>query len=637
MQKETFDWSLIDQSKLRNFNGENSTTCPMCSHTRKKKGIKCLSVNTAKGLAKCNHCGSVSFDPNKRDDKKDDRMQLKVYKTPNKSNITGLPNDIVDWFLKERGIEQRTLVHFGIGSSTQWFPQTGKENICVAFPYYNGDSLVNCKYRTREKHFKLTSQAKLILYGLNNIKDVDVGIIVEGEIDALAVWQAGYTNVVSVPNGVSGLSDVEKEMFKETGKFDSDRPVNLEYIDNSYDDIKHVKKWVIWTDTDLPGLKLRDELIRRFGHDDCMVVNSGDLKDANQVLIEKGALEVERFILGAKEVQIEGVVDVDVRREYIKNLIEYGIEKGLETPLRAFNKHYRPKLGELDTIVGVANHGKSYYALWYAVWTAMEYSWKWALYMPENAPASRIDKTLIEILVGKSFENIRLSEADAAINWIHRYFVVVDYQDKVVSMDDILITFKSAVKRHGVNGFIVDPLNDLYHDYTKGSIDQYYQAMLSNVRRFKKATNTKFLLTVHPHTHATREKEQHNEQGERPRVIEIPDATGGNIFHNRTDNGISVYRNVWSDNPEYYLTSEIHVQKIKFQDEVGRPTPRHRPIKLKFDPATRRFRDEDGVDVLSGKFEEKVYQPQQVLSDRGDIDWMKGSTLKHKNKDDLPY
>lgn len=636
MKKETFDWSLIDQSKLRNLNGENSTVCPECSGDRKKKSMKCLSVNTAKGLAKCNHCGSVSFDPSKREQKQD-RLQPKVYKLPEKSNITGLPIEIVDWFSKERGIHQKTLVHFGIGKATQWFPQTGTEKICIAFPYYNREKLINCKYRTREKHFKLTSQAKLILYGINNIRDTDLGIIVEGEIDALSVWQSGYPNVVSVPNGVSGLSDIEKDMFKETGKFDSDRPVNLEYIDNSYEDIKHIKKWIIWTDTDLPGLKLRDEIMRRFGQDNCLIVNSGEFKDANQVLVEKGSLEVESFIKSAKPLQIEGVVDNGVRRDYIKNLIEFGVEKGLETPMKGFNKHYRPKLGELDTIVGVANHGKSYYALWYAVWTAMEFGWKWCLYMPENAPASRIDKTLIEILVGNSFENIRLSEADIAITWIHKYFVVVDYQERLVSMADVLVTFKSVVKRHGVNGFIVDPLNDLNHDYTKGSIDQYYQTMLSEVRRFKKATNTKFLLTVHPHTHATREKEQHNEQGERPRVIEIPDATGGNIFHNRTDNGISIYRNVWSDNPEYYLTTEVHVQKIKFQDEVGRPTPKQRPIKLKFDPATRRFKDEDGVDVLKGKFQGKFIDNQVISDEKGDIDWLKGASFSNINRNKLPY
>ena len=36
--------------------GETRTTCPECSHTRKKKNDKCLSVNVAEGIWHCHHC-----------------------------------------------------------------------------------------------------------------------------------------------------------------------------------------------------------------------------------------------------------------------------------------------------------------------------------------------------------------------------------------------------------------------------------------------------------------------------------------------------------------------------------------------------------------------------------------------------
>ena len=37
--------------------GEVQCTCPQCSHTRKKKTDKCLSVNLDKGTWFCHHCG----------------------------------------------------------------------------------------------------------------------------------------------------------------------------------------------------------------------------------------------------------------------------------------------------------------------------------------------------------------------------------------------------------------------------------------------------------------------------------------------------------------------------------------------------------------------------------------------------
>ena len=43
--------------------GETRTTCPECSHTRKKKNDKCLSVNVTEGIWYCQHCewaGSLS-------------------------------------------------------------------------------------------------------------------------------------------------------------------------------------------------------------------------------------------------------------------------------------------------------------------------------------------------------------------------------------------------------------------------------------------------------------------------------------------------------------------------------------------------------------------------------------------------
>jgi len=42
---------------IGNKTGSFSLTCPKCSHTRKKKSEKCLSVNSDKGLYNCHHCG----------------------------------------------------------------------------------------------------------------------------------------------------------------------------------------------------------------------------------------------------------------------------------------------------------------------------------------------------------------------------------------------------------------------------------------------------------------------------------------------------------------------------------------------------------------------------------------------------
>lgn len=49
--------------------------------------------------------------------------------------------------------------------------------------------------------------AEKVFYGYDDVKDWDQVIIVEGEMDKLALEVAGYRNVVSVPDGAP--SDVK--------------------------------------------------------------------------------------------------------------------------------------------------------------------------------------------------------------------------------------------------------------------------------------------------------------------------------------------------------------------------------------------------------------------------------------------
>ena len=42
---------------LNGRTGQIKTTCPQCSHQRKKKDLPCLNVNTDKGVWNCWHCG----------------------------------------------------------------------------------------------------------------------------------------------------------------------------------------------------------------------------------------------------------------------------------------------------------------------------------------------------------------------------------------------------------------------------------------------------------------------------------------------------------------------------------------------------------------------------------------------------
>ena len=81
--------------------GQFKTTCPKCSHTRRKKKDPCLSVNIDEQVWNCHNCGwsgSVI------------KRKVKVeYVKPEWSNNTELSDKLVKWFAS-RKITQKTLI-----------------------------------------------------------------------------------------------------------------------------------------------------------------------------------------------------------------------------------------------------------------------------------------------------------------------------------------------------------------------------------------------------------------------------------------------------------------------------------------------------------------------------------------------
>ena len=71
----------------------------------------------------------------------------------------------------------------------------------AAFPYFRNRELVNVKYRSLDKEFSQVPRAEKVLFGLDDCIGASEIIVVEGEMDKLALEEAGFRHVVSVPDG----------------------------------------------------------------------------------------------------------------------------------------------------------------------------------------------------------------------------------------------------------------------------------------------------------------------------------------------------------------------------------------------------------------------------------------------------
>jgi len=113
--------------------GEYYAVCPKCSADRKKKRVKCLSVNLEKKVWCCQHCGwKGSLKPERA---------VKNYIKPVWTNNTSLSDKVVQWF-KTRGISQKVLIDAKITEQREWMPQTTKDENCIGFNYFRGGELI---------------------------------------------------------------------------------------------------------------------------------------------------------------------------------------------------------------------------------------------------------------------------------------------------------------------------------------------------------------------------------------------------------------------------------------------------------------------------------------------------------------
>jgi len=503
------------------FNGKYST-CPECSHKRKKKTDKCVTYFADEDRAYCHHCLTTFF-RYKPEHKKE-------YVLPNKENITDLTPTALQFFTK-RGIGQQVLKDFGVYSTKEYMPQFQNEVNVIAFPFYYDGKLINIKFRGPNKSFKLVSGAELILMNIDALREKEV-IIVEGEMDMLTFMQVGVKNVMSVPNGANN---------------------NLEYLDNYIHLFDAVETVYVATDVDAPGLKLRDEIVRRVGSDKCKIIAFKECKDANEYFLKYGKDELLKLLDEAKYVKTKGIVYVDDILPEVKDFFENGDEKGLEIDHPEIDQFITWETRRLAIVTGVPGSGKSDFVDYLVCKLNILHGWKAAYFTPENYPLKYHYEKIFRKLVGKSYRGEFMNEEvfDTAAEYMKNNFFYVLDEDNL-TLDTILINAKILVKSKGIKILVIDPYNKVEHQYdNKISETQYIGKFLDKLILFGKLNDLLIFLVAHP---------RKMQRGDIPTLYDI---SGSANFYNKCDYGFTVHR---ITDEEGIMTNDVqvHWQKIKF-------------------------------------------------------------------------
>lgn len=531
--------------------GKVKTFCPNCREQRSDKRDKSLSVDLDKGVWNCHYCSWSGHIEYSDEEKKrwmerqpwytpaQTRREKPVYKKPKPIQAAPMSAKALAWF-KGRGISEATLLAMKVTEGLEYMPQKNGQANTVQFNYYKDGELVNTKFRTGDKCFKMVSGAELIPYNIDGIKGTKECVITEGEMDALSFYECGRHDVVSVPNGANA---------------------NLSYLDDYIEDYFDDKETIyIASDTDTKGVGLRDELLRRFGAERCRVLEYGEgCKDANEHLQKYGRDSLLQCIANAPEIKLEGVFSVSDFETSLDAIFEFGLSKGVTVGYDNFDKLISFETKRLCIVTGIPGSGKSEFIDEIAERLNMRYGWRWAYFSPENAPLAYHASKLIEKFTGKHFSQKTLSLPEYRQVKQHLetdFFFISPAGDYKV--DSILERAKFLVRRKGIKGLVIDPYNRLENEAGGRSETQYISGLLDKLTNFAQQNDILVVLMAHP------TKMSKNKEGQ----IEVPslyDISGSANFYNKADFGIVVHRD------RIQNVVEVRIQKVKFRHlgEVG--------------------------------------------------------------------
>jgi len=533
MSREEINGFLVDKFNQYDLKeGATQGTCPLCSHTRKPKNqkLQCASYDWERGLGTCHNC-DTTFQLHTYQRK---GASEKVYVRPDvKYKQTG--TKVEEWF-KSRGISKQTLNDLRVGEGQEFMPQTGRQENTIQFNYFMGDQLINIKYRDGRKNFKLFKGAEKVFYNINSIVGYDTCVITEGEMDVLALHEAGVHNVISVPNGATLNNN------------------NLDYLDNCIDYFDDKQKIILAVDQDEPGQMLRQELVRRLGAEVCFLVDFNGEKDANDYLLKYGAEDLRDAIHTARPVPLENVSTLKDIEDELKDFVKNGFKPGFQVGLKNFDSIFSTYTGQFITVTGIPSSGKSDFVDQMVVGYNQLYGWKTAYASPENQPVylhahKLMRKTWQDMPSPGDIDGGKWKEVADHVN--DNYFFID--MDKY-SLESVLRKGAELVKRKGIKCLVIDPFNKIRDtNAASDDVNRYTMDYLAKIETFCKKYDVLVFIVAHP----TKMYKGQDGKIEEPTMYNIK---GGGEWYDASYHGLLVHRDYDAK------TTKVKVLKVKFQN-----------------------------------------------------------------------
>lgn len=461
-------------------------------------------------------------------------------------------------YMAKRKIDKQTLDDWRV-KQRNW---SGKE--CYVFQYFEDEAQRQPVYVSYREIVKgglkggCEPNTKAILWGMCHIDKDKPLVITEGQPDAMVIWQSGYRNVVSVPNGANGFT----------------------WIDNCWEWLQDIKEIIVFADNDDPGIKFANEVRSKLKN--VKITYHEKYKDANEVLYYEGPEKVIEIIDKAINQMPNGLIDVS--QLHYKSIFESQSE-GIETGFIEYDRHVEDwKLGELTVIFGRNGEGKTTFTS-QIIAHSMEKGVKTFLYSGEMSN-DKIQNWLYRQLIGnkpeyydsaktkyKTKSDIKPEIIKLIKEWHKETLYLYDRSatEASKSLDAFFDIMKLGAQRYSVKLFVIDNLMAILEE----NADSLYSDQANFIQRckdFAVDNQCHVVLLTHPN------KEKSEVTNGKPN-LEKTDISGSNNIANKADNIIAVERN-WGENPEY----DAIITSLKDRDSGQRKV-----MKFNFSKKTLRF------------------------------------------------
>lgn len=394
-------------------------------------------------------------------------------------------------YLESRGISKATVDYLDIRADVNG-------NIAFhTYDQYDTLTVVNYRksYKTNEQKcwFQKDADTADLLWNMNRINTTKPLVITEGQLDSASIIEAGYLNCVSVLKGCNSMG----------------------WIETCWDWLQQFDSIIIFSDGDVPGVKMRKEVMNRLGAIKCKYVeipkevefkDTGKIvpvKDANEILQARGKEYLLELINSAKDLPITSVAKLSEIKELNPAEMD-GFEVGIKQLDEELMKIFT---GGVTLLTGLPSAGKTTF-LNQVVLHAMDSGYKTFLFSREllngmskgwfsQVAAGRRNMNPVKLKNGNEYHVVN----DDAKKQITEYYddMFYIYKDEEENSEDKLFeSMELCATKKGLRLYIIDNLMTVSLRADTTDTNKAQTDFMNRLIRFSMKYDVAVICITHP-------------------------------------------------------------------------------------------------------------------------------------------